>query len=97
MVVYPKVFRVATYNFACLQSTTQSHFWGNIGDGNMGTLKKLVENLSYYYEMTQTCLPEKKICMKGYSELHTYFNTINYRSQATKWNHFEVSTHVRTT
>ena len=25
---------------ACLQPTTQSNFWGNIGDGNMGTLKK---------------------------------------------------------
>ena len=34
------VFRVATYNLPCLHSTTQSHFWGNIGDGHMGTLKK---------------------------------------------------------
>ena len=35
MAVSPKVFRVATYNFARLLSTTQSHFWGNIGDDHM--------------------------------------------------------------
>ena len=47
MAVSPKVFRVATYHFACLLSTIQSHFGGNIGDGNIGTLKKkLVENFS---------------------------------------------------
>ncbi len=69
MAVSPKVFRVPTYNFACLHSTTQSHFWGNIGNGHIGTLKKiawellknLLENFSYYYEMTQTCLPEQMI------------------------------------
>ena len=31
-----------------------------------------------------------------YSALHKFFNTINYISQATKWNYFEVSTHVPT-
>ena len=40
MAVSPKVFRVATYHFACLLSTIQSHFGGYIGDGNIGTLKK---------------------------------------------------------
>ena len=40
MAVSPKVFRVATQNCACLHSTTQSHFWGNIGNGHMGTFKK---------------------------------------------------------
>ena len=35
-------------------------------------------------------------CMKEYSALHNFFSTINYTSQATKWNHFEVSTHVPT-
>ena len=40
MAVSPKVFRIATYHFACLLSTIQSHFGGNIGDGNIGTLKK---------------------------------------------------------
>ena len=39
MAVSPKVFRVATYNFACLHSTTQSDFWGNFGYGHMETLK----------------------------------------------------------
>ena len=34
--------------------------------------------------------------MKEYSALHTFFNTINYTLQATKWNYFEVSTHVPT-
>ena len=34
--------------------------------------------------------------MKEYSALHNFFNTINYTSQATQWNHFEVSTHVPT-
>ena len=41
MAVSPKVFRVATYNFACPYSTNQSNLWGNIGDGNIGTLKKI--------------------------------------------------------
>ena len=35
-------------------------------------------------------------CMKEYSALHKFFNTINYTLQATKWNYFEVSTHVPT-
>ena len=35
-------------------------------------------------------------CMKEYSALHKFFNTINYTIHATKWNHFEVSTHVPT-
>ena len=34
-------FPCATYNFACLLPTTQSYFWSNIGDGHMGTLKKI--------------------------------------------------------
>ena len=46
MAVSPKVFRVATYHFACLLSTIQSHFGGYIGDGNIGTLKKMVDNFS---------------------------------------------------
>ena len=37
MAVSPKVFRVATYHYACLLYTTQSHFGGNIGDGNIET------------------------------------------------------------
>ena len=36
------------------------------------------------------------LCMKEYSALHNFFNTINYTSQATKWNHFVDSTHVPT-
>ena len=40
MVVSPKVFRVATYNFACLHSTTQSNLWRNMEDGHIGTFKK---------------------------------------------------------
>ena len=47
--LYPHKYselQLATCNFAFLHSTTKSHFWGNIGDGNMGTLKKLGENIS---------------------------------------------------
>ena len=42
----PKVFRVAPKHFACLHSTTQINFWGNMEVGHMGTLKILVENFS---------------------------------------------------
>ena len=38
------------------------------------------------------------LCMKEYSALHKFVNTINYTLLSTKWNHliFEVSTHVPT-
>ena len=40
----------------------QSKFWGNMEDGHIGTLtKKLVENFSGFYEITQTCLPKQII------------------------------------
>ena len=66
MAVSPKVFRVATYNFACLLSTTQSHVWGNIGDGHMCTLKKnWLRTFHNYCEMTQTCLPKQFFLYEG--------------------------------
>ena len=47
--------------------------------------------------MTQKFLPKQLLFyMKEYSALNNFFNTINYKSHATKWNHFEVSTHVPT-
>ena len=38
------------------------------------------------------------LCMKEYSALHKFLNTLNYTLLSTKWNHliFEVSTHVPT-
>ena len=57
-------FRVATYNFACLRSTTQSNVWAtNIDDGHMGTLKIIGWELFIiiYYEMTQMCIPTQII------------------------------------
>ena len=91
MAVSPKVFRVATYHFACLLSTIQSHFGGYIGDGNIGTLKK-----NWLRTFRIRAYRNIFFCMKEYSALHKCFNTINYISQATKWNYFEVSTHVPT-
>ena len=56
----------------------------------MGTLKKNLNDTNVLTEINY-------FCMKEYSaKLIMLYNTINYTSQATTWNHFEVSTHVLT-
>ena len=66
MAVSPKVFRVVTYNFACLHCSTQSNLWGNIEDGHMGTLKKnwLRTFQNVINEITQTWFPKKIISVR---------------------------------
>ena len=79
MAVSPKVFRVATYNFACLHSTTQSHFWGNIGNCHMGTLNKFAwEHFIILWNDPNVLTETNYFCMKEYRALQIFFNTINY-------------------
>ena len=62
MAVSLKVLRVATYNVACLHSTTQTNlFWAVLEMVTWELEKQLVEIFSYYYEMTQTCLSKQII------------------------------------
>ena len=41
--VSPNVFKVATYNFVCL--LPPKYFFGNLGDGHVGTLNKNAPNV----------------------------------------------------
>ena len=77
MAVSPKVMRVATYNFACLLSTTQSHFWGNIGYGHMWTFKNnWLRTFHNIVKWPKRAYRNNLFCMKEYSALHKYVNTI---------------------
>ena len=66
-------------------------------NGHMETLKKIGWELFIILLNDPNVFTDTKyFCMKEYSAPHTFFNTINYTLQATKWIHFEVSTHVPT-
>ena len=80
MAVSPKVFRVATYNFACLQASLYHtiSFLGQNWKWSHGNFKKkLLENFSYY-EMIETCLPKQIISVR-----RSIAHYINFLTQST--------------